>query len=208
MASPSRVDSFFEEEQVPPIRRRGWLYLVTGVTMLRIIGVIPVLWLIAERRFGWAAVLGTAVALTDYIDGRLARSKRCTSRVGAWLDSSSDKILILSVTMLLAQETDSVILPWMAWTIAVREFMLTGARGWVEFRGARLPPDLFGKAKMWAQSTACIAVLWSLASPALFEGWGQTCLRGLVHATVILTVGSGAHYLWKARGLLKLSRSP
>ena len=97
------------------------------------------------------------IALTDYLDGYLARRDGLVSAFGRIADPFVDKVMVLGTMIFLA------VMPWSqpwfpAWIVVVvlaREFLVTGIRGYVESRGESFAADGFGKIKMVVQ---CFAI--------------------------------------------------
>ncbi|MCX6587720.1 MAG: CDP-alcohol phosphatidyltransferase family protein [Acidobacteria bacterium] len=64
------------------------------LTVLRLLGTAPVVWMILERRFHLALVVSFLIAVTDSIDGWMARKWKLESRFGAIMDPLADKLLV------------------------------------------------------------------------------------------------------------------
>jgi CDP-diacylglycerol--glycerol-3-phosphate 3-phosphatidyltransferase len=131
-----------------------------------------------------AAGVFLAAALTDGLDGYLARRRGEATARGEFLDPLVDKALILSATAALV-----ALGRWPVWagTIIIgRELVVTGLRlVWLR-QGRRLPVSLWGKLKTLTQVIAVVAGL----LPAAWY-WRE----GLLALAVILTLASGADYL-------------
>lgn len=126
-----------------------------------------------------AAALFVVAALTDALDGFLARRWNAISVFGRVMDPLADKLLVLSAFVLLAGPnfnatlTDnptaataqlSGVLPWMTALILARELLITSLRGVCESRGIDFSASAAGKLKMIAQSVAVpviITVAWA-----------------------------------------------
>jgi CDP-diacylglycerol--glycerol-3-phosphate 3-phosphatidyltransferase len=147
-----------------------------------------------------------AVALSDVLDGWLARRGNVITAFGRIADPFVDKVLVLGTMVFLA------VLPWSrhffpAWVVVVilaREFLVTGIRGYVESLGLEFAADWFGKVKMFVQCWA-VGIAIGLAAFELSEAaerrWtvaGWCC----VVATVVTSLGSGLSYVFKARRVL------
>ena len=147
-----------------------------------------------------------ATALSDVLDGWLARRGNQITTFGRIADPFVDKVLIVGAMIFLAT------LPWSrqyfpAWIVVVivaREFLVTGIRGWAESQGHKFPADWFGKVKMFLQCIA-VAIVIGLAafefSPEVTRFWSATG-EGCVIATLVASVGSGLSYVFKVRKLL------
>jgi CDP-diacylglycerol--glycerol-3-phosphate 3-phosphatidyltransferase len=147
-------------------------------------------------------------ALTDVLDGWLARRNQEVTAFGRIADPFVDKVLILGALIFLA------VLPWSrpfvpAWVVVVvlaREVLVTAIRGYVESIGRELPADWFGKLKMLAQSFAVGTILGlgafgASVSPAVRDA-AEVGAHVLVWGTLILSAGSGLSYVVKTRSAL------
>ncbi|MDA0373869.1 MAG: CDP-diacylglycerol--glycerol-3-phosphate 3-phosphatidyltransferase [Planctomycetota bacterium] len=152
----------------------------------------------------WAAFwIFVVAAVSDFFDGWLARRNGQVTAFGRVADPFVDKILICGVlTCLLrfpiATEHMST---WMVVVILGREFLVTAVRGLAESEGVEFGADGLGKVKMVVQCCTAGALL-TLVAGSTF--WTPVAAYG-IWATLVLTVWSGVHYVWKARGLLRAS---
>jgi CDP-diacylglycerol---glycerol-3-phosphate 3-phosphatidyltransferase len=111
----------------------------------------------AWTNIGAAAVFGLA-ALTDWLDGYLARRLQQSSKLGAFLDPVADKLLVAVVLILLLQRDPQI---WLALPIAViigREITISALREWMAELGARhrVAVSHVGKVKTTCQMIAII----------------------------------------------------
>ena len=143
--------------------------------------------------YRWAAFgVYAAAALTDSLDGWLARSRGQVTVAGAFLDPLADKLLVSAALLCLVQQ--GRIGAWAVMIIITREFAVTGLR--LVAAGARLiiPASNFGKAKTVSQNLAVVAYI----VPHRWE-WVNTPLLDIA---LVLTVLSGAYYFILARKTL------
>jgi len=97
-------------------------------------------------------------SLTDMVDGYLARSRSQVTSFGKFLDPVADKILIISVLILLVEE--GRVQAWMAIIIISREFIVTGLRLIASHAGVVIAAESLGKYKMFFQSVSiCFLIL-------------------------------------------------
>ncbi|MFT4708920.1 MAG: CDP-diacylglycerol--glycerol-3-phosphate 3-phosphatidyltransferase [Bacteroidia bacterium] len=144
-------------------------------------------------------------ALTDYLDGYLARRDNLVSAFGRIADPFVDKVLVLGSMIFLA------VMPWSqpwfpAWIVVIvlaREFLVTGIRSYVESQGGSFAADMFGKIKMVVQ---CFAIGFALGrisfdweAIGIELAWLSWCTHVLVWATLVTSIGSGISYVIKAR---------
>ncbi|MGD9691729.1 MAG: CDP-diacylglycerol--glycerol-3-phosphate 3-phosphatidyltransferase [Phycisphaerales bacterium] len=143
-----------------------------------------------------AAILFTLAALTDALDGYLARKWNAVSVLGRVMDPFADKVLILSAFILLASPAFydnrfgqlSGVYPWMVIFILSRELLITSLRAVAESKGADFSATLSGKLKMIAQSIAVPLILLLITAP-YFLG-PDTINSPTVHRINIITAWS------------------
>ncbi len=111
-----------------------------------------------------ATVVFILAAVTDYIDGWLARRMNAVTDLGKLLDPLADKILVMTaLVMLVAQRSDIDGLPWVpAWMVVLvlaREIWVTGVRGVAASKGVVLAASHSGKVKSGLQMVAVVFLL-------------------------------------------------
>jgi CDP-diacylglycerol---glycerol-3-phosphate 3-phosphatidyltransferase len=104
-----------------------------------------------------------AAALTDYLDGRIARSRDQVSRLGKLLDPLADKLLISAALISLVE--NHLAPAWAVVIIVGREFAVTGLRSIAATEGVVISASSVGKFKMWAQVITVALLILSLSSP-------------------------------------------
>jgi len=153
------------------------------LTLLRI-ALIPVLVLFFYLPYGWSSLAAAAVfilaAITDWLDGYLARRMGLMSELGAFLDPVADKLMVATALVLLVQKPPVIIFPMIFFTLSAaiiigREIAISGLREWMAEMGERgtVKVGLMGKLKTIFQMTAISCLLfeyplWGL--PVLFVG--------------------------------------
>jgi CDP-diacylglycerol---glycerol-3-phosphate 3-phosphatidyltransferase len=184
--------------------RPGSVRLLTALTYVRIALVPVVMGLIARGdqmryAYGIAAVLFVVAAVTDFVDGKLARKWGAVTSLGAFLDTTADKLLVTGVlTALVAENRASI---WVATIIIGRELMIMGLRGLIAAGGTVLKPSIWGKLKANVQFVAItLAIIrWSIdLGPLLLDEWAMLIAAGI-------TVVSGIEYLSRFSYLLTIS---
>jgi CDP-diacylglycerol--glycerol-3-phosphate 3-phosphatidyltransferase len=138
-----------------------------------------------------AAVVFAVAALTDLVDGYVARRRAQITRVGRLLDPIADKLLVLSALILLVQfgRVDAVV----AILMIAREVAVTGIRAVAAAEGLVIPAETIGKYKMTAQVIAIL--LLTLEDAILPAAWYfHHAGTGLLYAALVLSLVSGGHY--------------
>lgn len=171
--------------------------LPTQLTLLRI-AAIPVFVIVFYLPFDWAhpvtaAIFGLA-ALTDWLDGYLARRLDQASRFGAFLDPVADKLMVVVALVLLVELDSTPLLAMPAAIIIGREIAVSALREWMAEIGAAatVAVSMTGKIKTTAQ---IIALLFLLYHQPLFGIPVATIGVVLLYVAAGLTLWSGALYL-------------
>ena len=122
------------------------------ITVLRIF-LIPVMVLVfflnqENPRYYLTSIFSIA-AITDYLDGYLARKMKQVSKLGQFLDPVADKLLVISSLLLLLVDNNNVIIFIPICIIVLREVLISALREWVARENFKKPLDVnnFGKLK-------------------------------------------------------------
>lgn len=149
--------------------------------------------------FAWlsAAMFGAA-ALTDWFDGRIARSRGLVTSFGKFMDPLADKILNYSVMVLLIPEG---LVPTVALVLILfREFAVSGVRLAGAERGVVIAANVWGKVKTFFQDCALFLIL---VLRAVGVGFLAPLSQALIWICAALTVISGVVYLKQNIQVLK-----
>ncbi len=147
----------------------------------------------AIRSIAAATVFGLA-ALTDLLDGYLARRRGQVTKVGRLLDPIADKFLVISGLVLLVQFQR--IEAWLAIAFIVRDLGITGIRAVAASKGLIIAAGKFGKYKVVLQIIGIIllTIQGALAIPMIdFNILGT----GLLYGALLFSVISAGQYLWE-----------
>jgi CDP-diacylglycerol--glycerol-3-phosphate 3-phosphatidyltransferase len=178
--------------------------LPNALTISRLLA-IPVLMVLLLARFPYhdqiAAALFLIGALTDTLDGNLARSRGQVTELGKFLDPLADKLFILSVLIVLVQE--GALAAWVVVVIFSRELLITVLRSLSASQGRVIAATPFGKTKTVLQSAAVLLLILQRPYPEL--GLPADVVLG---AAVVFTVVSGVDYLWRFRHVLAFVEGP
>src|SRR5918997_4599951 len=173
------------------------LNLPNALTVVRIL-LVPVLVVAltveAEGGSAIAAAVFVVAALTDGLDGYIARSRKSVTTFGKVMDPVADKLLIAAA--LISLLSLDRLAAWVAMLIIAREFAVSGLRIAAGQQGIVIPASLLGKLKTIVQSAAVLALI---AAPNEAAVWVQA----LVYAMVVVTVLSGADYFLNFRRRLE-----
>jgi len=163
------------------------------LTLLRMALVPLLVVLVLERDFTWACVVFVVAAVTDLLDGMIARLGHQQTKLGAMLDPVADKLLIGSLLIVLTwgQELTVAIPRWLTVTVLCRDAMLVVSVVIFNLAVDRriFYPTLLGKASSALQLVTVGLVLFANALGAL------PGLRFVFWVTLLLTVGSALQYV-------------
>lgn len=166
------------------------------LTLVRIclIPVFVVVFLAPTPDRSWvAAVIFTVAAVTDLLDGYIARRTGQVTKLGKLLDPIADKLLVLSALILLVNIDRVSAL--VALLIIARELAVTGVRAIAAGERLIIAAETTGKYKMALQVVAVVLLI--LEGTALSE-FGNLHLAGTATLYVSLVLGyiSGGQYVW------------
>jgi cardiolipin synthase len=178
------------------------------ISLLRLAAVPGVAWLILQQRWEVAFWLFLAAAVSDGIDGLLARWLKQMTQLGAALDTIADKALGV-VTLVLLTLAEAIPL-WVTLAILLRDSIIV--LGALSYRGMaghlEIHPTWLGKTHIFAEFVLLTAVLAGLGKLVEVDAW----LTALFVAVFVVAVSSGVQYVWiwslKARRERAAVRTP
>lgn len=141
--------------------------LPNSITLFRIFCIPLLIWILSSSRFSsatgekelLASALFIAAAMTDGIDGYLARKRGQITTIGILLDPLADKLLISAMFVALVQFNPSLVPAWIAIVIIGREFLVSGLRSIAATEGFTIEASDLGKLKMVVQIVSAVAVI-------------------------------------------------
>lgn len=163
------------------------------ITLVRIV-LVPVFTFLSLRTPNVlnlpAAFIFLLAALTDALDGHLARSRKEITRFGQLMDPIADKLLITAALLALVQAGS--VSTWVALIILGREFAVSGLRMLAAAEGKVISASHWGKIKTTSQIVAVMGFLLGIS-------WSSY----VMYLAVALTIFSGVDYFRKAQDVLK-----
>ena len=162
-----------------------------------------------------AALIFGAASFTDFLDGKIARSRGLITDFGKFMDPLADKLMVIG-TMLTVLYKFEAIRPYFFWAVLIvifREFMVTGIRLIAVSApgGQVIAANKLGKIKTVTQIICVLAVLVEPAAQDIIEMFVDSYVLHNVFPLSLLTtavmtvftVWSGGAYLWQYRHFLK-----
>ncbi len=139
------------------------------LTLMRI-ALIPVLVLFFYLPYEWSSLVAAGIfifaAITDWLDGYLARRMKQMSKMGAFLDPVADKLMVATALVLMVHVPPPIIFPEIFFTLSAaiiigREITISALREWMSELGERgtVKVGLLGKLKTIFQMTAISCLL-------------------------------------------------
>ncbi len=170
--------------------------LITTARIL-LVPIFALVYLWPGGPYFWAAALFSLAALTDWLDGYLARRLGQTTRFGAFLDPVADKIIVVTALILLVGQHATVWLTVPAVIIIGRELVITAMREWMAEMNRRgiVAVNWTGKLKTTLQMVAVIVLL---ANPPLPQDHWVLLGYGLMYLAAVMTLWSMVVYIHAA----------
>ena len=171
------------------------LNLPNTLTLLRIFLVpVVVVALLDETPNGDAIAAGVfaLAALTDGLDGYIARSRGDITTFGKLMDPLADKLLVTAALVSLVSL--GRLEAWIAMVIIAREFAVTGLRGVAAEQGVVIQASALGKVKTAIQVVAIVALIATDPAPLGVDI--------LVYVALVVTVASGVDYFFGFRRMM------
>jgi CDP-diacylglycerol--glycerol-3-phosphate 3-phosphatidyltransferase len=151
--------------------------------------------------FTVAVVVFIVAAITDLLDGYIARRWGAVSEFGALIDPLADKLLVMTALVMLVAQRDfstgeSWVPAWMVVVILAREIWITGLRGIAATQGLILAADTLGKWKSLFQMVAIPMLLLpeTRISLGAYVANGRVVGLSLLMMSIVLSVWSGIEY--------------
>ena len=169
----------------------NWPNIINGLTISRILIGLPIVFALKTDNNDIFILLLLLGALTDFLDGQLARKYNHQSVLGAKLDPLADKILLLGPMIWLVHE--NLVPLWSIWLIISRELFITN---WRSNLGSGGPASFQGKYKTILQFISIILLLWP-------QNWGTIYAINIINKIgyisfwicLFLTLTSAVEYI-------------
>lgn len=155
--------------------------------------------LVAHQKNLLATLIFAVAAVSDWLDGYLARTLNQTSAFGAFLDPVADKLMVAAALIILVKINRVDVL--IAFIIIGREIAVSALREWMAKIGAsrNVAVSFLGKIKTVSQMAAILLLLYHDTLPGIVNT--QLIGTWCIYIAAILTLWSMAYYLKKAMPL-------
>lgn len=182
---------------------RPWT-LPNLLTFLRLVALPFLVMTILDGRPGLALVIFLVAAITDIVDGYLARHFGMGSPLGAYLDPIADKLFLISSFVVFALRATPSLVHVPVWLLVLTIFrdvliLVISLVMYLALGIREFPPSILGKLTTFSEICTIVAILMTNvgALPAFVA-------HGFFYAVSALTVGSGLHYVLRSsRGIAR-----
>jgi cardiolipin synthase len=163
--------------------------LANWLTVLRIVLIPVFVSLMVYRRPGWGLAVFLLAALTDLLDGYVARHRGLQSRLGAFLDPMADKMLLTAAFVTLTYVR--ALPPWITIVVISRDVILVVGTVLIHLLGGRIHPR-----PTWAGKAATFFQILTVLSGLLNRYFRMPIVpRTIIWLAAIFTILSGLQYL-------------
>jgi CDP-diacylglycerol--glycerol-3-phosphate 3-phosphatidyltransferase len=153
-----------------------------------------------------AAAVFFVAAITDFLDGYIARSYGSGTNLGKFLDPLADKLIVMAALVMLTGMPRSPHVPaWMVVVLVSRELVITGLRGIAAVEGRIIAADELGKYKMALQ---CIAIQGLLIHYTYYHIEFFAAGMFMLWIAMVVSVWSAVDYIVEARDVFSARPHP
>lgn len=168
------------------------------ISLMRLLTVPLIVWLIIAEQFSYAFWIFIAAGISDGLDGFLAKHFDTRTKLGAYLDPIADKTLLVSVFIALGAK--GIVPSWLVILVVSRDFLIIGAAllSWMLEIPFKVQPLFLSKV-----NTACqIVMIGVVLGTTGYDIAIAPVSVALIYLTGLLTVSSGAQYLWNWKNII------
>jgi cardiolipin synthase (CMP-forming) len=185
---------------VSRLRLRHLLNIPNILTLSRLAAIPVLLAFLSKGRYTYGLYVFALAAITDSLDGTVARWFNAKTEIGAFLDPFADKLMLLSTFIVLTLQ--EAIPGWLLGVLIIRDVVIVAGYFMISFFASmRIPvrPTYFGKACTFLQIFCIIGALsrFTQRFPGHVFYW-----QGLLYLTLIITALSGVQYAYRGLAIL------
>lgn len=172
-------------------------YIANSITLIRILFIPLILSSVLFHHTQLAVLFFGIAAVTDGLDGYIARYLKQTSPFGAWLDPIADKLIVISLLILLVSYPNFQHFRIPAIIIVSREIIVSGLREWMATLGKQQTMRVSVLSK-WKTAVQMVALLLCLISQGNYQpAYLLFAVDMVFYLATALTVLSLMQYLWE-----------
>lgn len=172
------------------------------LTLLRMLLVAPFVLTVLYGMYSWALGIFFVAAITDLLDGLIARTTGQQTTLGAWLDPVADKLLILGMVVVLTlPSTGPHRLPlWLTVLVISRDIAIVTTVAVINLAVGRrtFKPSPLGKVATGVFLATGVAVL-----TANFIGREMPIVWGFIYASLVITLASAVDYIFRVARIIR-----
>ena len=181
----------------PPDSKRIWT-IPNILCLIRLASIPLFVWLSVERHFAAAFFLFVGAAVTDALDGWIARRFNQRTRLGAYLDPAADKTLMVTtyIVYTIPSIADHRLPAWLTFTVFIRDLTIVmfAYLLYTRIRVKRFPPSIPGKISTLVQIIALAA---TIGANTFLAPITVPLLWTAHRAALLMTLFSGFDYIRK-----------
>ncbi|MEA2465579.1 MAG: hypothetical protein QOJ98_3326 [Acidobacteriota bacterium] len=178
-------------------------HLPNALTLGRLALVPCFLWVSTQRMYTAAFVIFVTAAVTDFLDGAIARRMNLRSKLGAFLDPAADKtLMVCGFLYYTLAELPRVGIPnWLTFTVFIRDVLMVFFvyLMYTRIQITRFPPTIWGKTSTVLQAVTLACVIAVNAFLPSFYAFAQLLFR----LSLFMTLFSGWDYIRRASKLVR-----
>ncbi|HEX4480521.1 MAG TPA: CDP-alcohol phosphatidyltransferase family protein [Rudaea sp.] len=185
---------------MPPTRPSPLRHLPNALTALRMLLVIPLVWLIRDRRYDAAVIVALVAGFTDALDGWLAKHFDWQSWIGGIIDPIADKLMLIGCFVSLGLVGAHP--EWLTWLVVGRDVLIVaGAIAYHAFVGR-----ISGEPTLLSKINTCVQIVYVVLQLVHLTTWFElppAAMTFAIYVTAAITIVSGLQYvaIWSAKAL-------
>jgi cardiolipin synthase len=163
------------------------------ISAIRLLAVIPVIYLLISEHYGWALLLFAAAGISDGVDGLLAKHYGWRTQLGGILDPLADKALLISCYLVLGAM--GMIPVWLVLAVVLRDLVIVSGGVLYHYlvEDVKAAPTAISKLNTVLQLLVIVLIIADAGPLIIVPG---ALIDLLLWVTLATTVASGAQYVW------------
>jgi cardiolipin synthase len=185
---------------MPPTSPSPLRHLPNALTALRMLLVIPLVWLIHDGHYDAAVIVALFAGFTDALDGWLAKHFAWQSWIGGIIDPIADKLMLIGCFVSLGLVGAHP--EWLTWLVVGRDVLIVaGAIAYHNFIGR-----ISGEPTLLSKINTCVQIVYVILQLINLTTWFElprSVMTFAIYVTAAITIASGLQYvaIWSAKAL-------